>query len=1527
MAGSVGVDESQLLPSNSGVPVPLPLFSPVPSYRSHSTPITHPFSPPLSPAPTVLVSLHPVERRQASSGLSLHEYRKNLSRPQAEEPLNLGPRRTLKRKPKALNLNVFRSPVIPPSPPPTPLSMSRVSSSSSLSSLQSISWLQPLEDEVLNQERAGSPKDSPYSNPVDTVRSPNTTPQSTTLYNTSSQQPQTQPPPFSLPPPPPYTPATSVASGSTGNKKLNAFRNRLKQIPVKLIYHKKTPSESALFLGANQQKTRLRHRGVSFEILNPPKAPCLPLSFPGEHIYTKPLDTLKNNTSSLFLDRMPPSDENLPDGSLPDGNIPPGEVTPVKLSSQSRTERLEQRATPPRSLFEDLPTAHSSITSRMANQRSNLFPLFPYIDHNTDNLDRELSNDLDFGEILVGYSSGQPDPSVSNPGDSASTQVQGVISSAGSASSSATVNGNSKDGNRVSRKTPGVVYSAGLVSSSAPVDDDAKILESTFSDLFLSRASFEQWSKYFSTKTSRSAGQLDGELKRRPSKLTKRPPSNANAATFGKKRSACNTVHHGASSMLPSFFQRQLKSPNSPCRVEKRSMLNDAGKAGYSPSTTRKNTIYRESVPSPLDYMSEEIEAVLDQYVASTEACDEPYPPESSVVVSRARPESSVYSVHDPLESYDKAQDDRNGYDGQYWVGTRQSTGFEYGNTQGRYRLSSTYNQNICEPVHDQELYEADASVSRAPASQIPVYPETRPNRGSRAMSATGKTSFNIFPEQDPEDRMGYIPIMYEGPGTLQSSSISAMADQDYLPDEPDDMGPGSSQTASTRQLSGLGTFSTLKSRLRFPSTLSSRSKASGLKTQQSFAMQPLSKDHKQLPSQSEEYKGDENNNEMREPEWYEKDDDDDEQDWQTVAGSQHFRNDVKHELTRVDTGSSIADCSSYGDPANLTTTEEARPWTNLPSSSLSRGYHHQHQQQSYAGPSNTNPVVVHPGQKGVQAQSHRLHQNPETGSPILIPDYQHPGRPIDNSSNLNHQQPMLTVSIDVCPAPLAAATPWYQHPTPLDKPHAHPFQTPPPVLDTRKGKARLRKQSLYQHAAARFGNSSKCSTTTAPYDMSRSQHYRQHNYNPQPQLLDGYVPPNWHNSNPPVTESLEGHPPTASSDWDTVSSAQDIAPYNRDKHYHSRYQHNNNHNPPTHNTANKNNFPQQTKTTRSDYKRPISIQYPSFSWFRTANMEANEQDSQHCLPLTTSTQPASRDVPKVPEKAHLATTFDSTDRLIPDPDTIPSPPRITRKSSREGATTGSYETHRNQSRASQNMYQPSHRSSTSGARWSFAQGSTDNQSAKHRMKMPSRDDLVRERLHQLGHVEEADTVPPRGIIGKKLALAPGFPGHRFEGGAVIPPRPYVDIDASRMANTSADEESQITHVSQVSEWYCSENGRYAFSTPPRLFKTSPEHRKRAADAAAAAAAGINFALQRRAGRELIVLSISIFPFGWFVLGCIAVGGSWADRLIAWKTKGEVDQFHYQETRSARIAFALLMVLLFFVACITTTAVLLAREL
>ncbi|KAG5297116.1 hypothetical protein I7I48_06129 [Histoplasma ohiense] len=334
--------------------------------------------------------------------------------------------------------------------------------------------------------------------------------------------------------------------------------------------------------------------------------------------------------------------------------------------------------------------------------------------------------------------------------------------------------------------------------------------------------------------------------------------------------------------------------------------------------------------------------------------------------------------------------------------------------------------------------------------SPIPYSPgcsNLRPNLDSHRANNILERLHDISSQTSPRHGSDPTLIMGGDPGTIQSSSISGIAENDFPGDEYEDMGPGSSQTASSPRLSGLGTFSSLRSRLKLPSTLSSRSKGSGLRTN-ICNMKSLSKENERLANQMEFGSALESNTKLEGSMWNEEED---AQTWQTVAESQQFRIDMRSDFSKVDTGSSLANFSSYGSLANA----ETQPWSSL----QLLGKH-----QDFPGyPSN--PVTVHPGQRD-PSHPHRLHQRPTTGNDILPPVYQYAGKPVGNVNHLSNPMPVLKASTEVCPAPLIVSTSQYQHPTPLSRPHVHPFKTPPPVLD--KWKSRLRKQSLYQ--ASRFG-------------------------------------------------------------------------------------------------------------------------------------------------------------------------------------------------------------------------------------------------------------------------------------------------------------------------------------------------------------------------------------------------------------------------------------------------------------------------
>ncbi|KLJ11741.1 hypothetical protein EMPG_09652 [Blastomyces silverae] len=1463
-SSGVSVDEYQHhLRSYSDVPVPLPLFSPVPVRRTCSAPISRPASPPLSPAPTVLVSLRTIGSGQVSGGLSLHEYRKTLSRPQLDEPSALGPRRTLRRKPKALNLNVVRSPKAPPSPPATPISASsQISNGGSVEELQS--WRPLAEAAIGHDEQSDHDESSPSYLLADAVSLPHSTTAFTAALNTPSQQLETLL--QSFPPPPPYTPAASVASASSGIKKLNAFRYSLKQIPAKFISHHKSSSDSALSLYPNHSKTRLRHRGVSFEILNPPKSPGLPVSSSSEHITPKSLHLLRRRIpapsfdpmSSQFLDQSPSASE-----------TPRGQQTPLRYGNRSRSGSEERRPTPPRALFEDLPTAHSSITSRIVNQRSNLFPLFPYIDHSTDDLDMELSLDIGPEEAHITLPPNCPDPFASN------------------------------SVNEVLEQGLEIQSPQRLKTPSLPVQDATENPRTTFANLILSGASLGQLSSYFTSKTSRFDSQPRGELiKRHPSKLTKpRPPDLKQASQWKKLRAGI------ASSPISSFVSRQLIPHTTRFRVEKRNACEDGRNNRSGKTSTKTASNYRRSVSSPLERLSADVEALIERNLVSAAPRSKPYPMESLLKVLDARPRSSVYSSNDelPPELYNQTLADGARTGGSYLIDSRLSTDVSYKNVRARCQWSSTSSPNFSKPIHLPKSYQTGANAPVFPMSYATSYPNPRPLE-SQPTNTIPDRPRNLDSQNSPTDVSNPILTAGGDPGTLQSSSVSGIADHDFLADDYEDMGPGSSQTASSLQLSRLGTFSTLRSRLKLPSTFSSRSRRDGLKPQ-TFTTNSSLKECEQFADQMKTCRALESNTGLEEGWCNERVD---ALDWQTVAGSQQFRSDMISDFSRVDTGSSLANFSSYGSLANA----EAQPWTSLP---LPGGH------QPFPGcPSNA--VTIHPGQTGV-SHTHRLHKNPKTGHGILLPDYKYPGESFDSLNSVAKPMPVLKASTEVYPAPLTSAS-QYQHPPTLDKPHVHPFKNPPPVLD--KWKTRLRKQTLYQ--SSRFGPGPvNPSCKSDFFDFSCHQHPRQQHQLPHYQHLHQHEPTSRDAQcrQDSVTESF-GPPATVSSDWCTISSSQDMSMsvLNRDASSHSRIR--NKHNPFSarkHNTASNttSTLPSPFNNFNGRHKRPFSHKYPRMSMFSTENLPTNNCNSQNSLPLTTSIRSVPRDyspdgstqrgdVLQMPERAHLAPTYSSTEQLIPDPQSNPSPPRFRNRLSGDGITVIAGNdigaSHERQLLVSETWRQQGQRPEIPRLHWALTQNNS-NETTRRRMKAPSRDDLIRERIRQLD-----DPIVATNTRRSRKDL---------------PPRPLSESSTiPHRSHTVASRPFNFNEELEIGQWYCSENGRYAFSTPPRLFKTSPKFRQRAA--AAASAPETNFALQRRVGRELIIASAIMLPPGWLLLGYIALVGQGANWLIKWRSGGEVEQFHEKEIRFARQVFGAVFLVLVIIAFVTATAVLASKD-
>ncbi|EEP80541.1 predicted protein [Uncinocarpus reesii 1704] len=295
-------------PLLAGNLVPLPLR---PRLNSRKTPPPA-FSPPLSPTPTLFVSLQLAEPGKPVSGnLSLHRYRESLSRPRPEVT-DPPPARSLKRKPKALNLSTGCVPRTPPSPPPTPSTASVYSGSPS-----------PLPSPALSAKipvRLNGDDDDSVATPVSTSAA-----QKSALFAGTFPEPQ----------------ALGLVSGvnatrpDSQNSKLNAFCKHIRQIPARLFSHNKSFSE--VVPSSSHHQRRLHHRGVSFEILNPQRQQ-----------YSHSCSSIAN-IQAKFVDP---------------GNMASPNRSGARSRARSRSVDTERQRTPSRALFDDLETAHSSITSR-----------------------------------------------------------------------------------------------------------------------------------------------------------------------------------------------------------------------------------------------------------------------------------------------------------------------------------------------------------------------------------------------------------------------------------------------------------------------------------------------------------------------------------------------------------------------------------------------------------------------------------------------------------------------------------------------------------------------------------------------------------------------------------------------------------------------------------------------------------------------------------------------------------------------------------------------------------------------------------------------------------------------------------------------------------------------------------------------------------------------------------------------------------------------------------------------------------
>ncbi|KAJ9223673.1 hypothetical protein DTO169C6_4025 [Paecilomyces variotii] len=257
-------------------------------------------------------------RRSYSGSLSLHEYRKNLSQQDNTAIPDTSRGRTLKRKAGVLNLNQTRawtdfslssspiSPIssAPSSPPPLSFSQSLVSVISHNS-----------DKDIANIFPTFSP--SSFSNSRDLSLASN---RSATRRNQNTE--------------------TQIS-----------FRDRLERTllaqEIPCFSHRKSVSDS-IVLDLKKADLTILHEGTAFEILNPRD------SFRLSRIVSTP-ETKRGSFGS--------GEDKTTSGLIEDARSTMSpDRTPSRRPGDMTSENSQRRATPMRSLFDDLPTAYSQIT-------------------------------------------------------------------------------------------------------------------------------------------------------------------------------------------------------------------------------------------------------------------------------------------------------------------------------------------------------------------------------------------------------------------------------------------------------------------------------------------------------------------------------------------------------------------------------------------------------------------------------------------------------------------------------------------------------------------------------------------------------------------------------------------------------------------------------------------------------------------------------------------------------------------------------------------------------------------------------------------------------------------------------------------------------------------------------------------------------------------------------------------------------------------------------------------------------------
>ncbi|KAK2737662.1 hypothetical protein FQN57_007469 [Myotisia sp. PD_48] len=1366
-------------------------------------------TPPITPATAVLVSLQPADQFTPASGqLSIHEYRRNLSRPALDNGITSTPRRTLKRKPKAVNLNSYKTQfAMPPSPPPTPTASLFIPDCRSTSTF------------MLDQNLT-----SPEFN-----RSLTSTPFTCSEYGPSLT----------------IGDASRRALGpyrgeSTNNnhRRLPSLRDCLRYIPTRFISHSKSVSESALPV---PPKT-LRHRGVSFEILNPRQHSDSNMSSPGrEHAVL-----VASNHSPL---------PRTPGVETPQSvKTPP---LPPRSHRRSMSLGAVPRQTPSRALFEDLPTAHSSITSRTANQRRRI----PSTSLNA--VSPQVST-LDLSTL----------PRMHQPTSSATDDLPFLE--------------NRKE--NTDSNNPVMT----LETKDAVPPQPTEIRTSTLTNQKTRRDNGSQLSRRLVKRRSIATSHIIPKETNRPVLPPVRPVLN----TFVNQH---QPNLHGARGRIdkPNVISAII---NNRASLSPHCSIHDIGYSFDSTTSAPKfhENLHSDGITPTVDQADSEDRDILPQL------------PRLSADSSKTKKREHVKSkpIMVPSRTEPRISDRI-----QRMLGRKPKS-----------------IPNISLPISAPRL------LSRSPGSTSDHF-ELSKTSSTGDHSHPGKNLLSHTPQLEGlqgADHLLRHELSILGLLSSQPTSIGLSESSDGVGHiSASRTGPGGSQSSSSIGLSEYTASSTvLRSRRQLSSILPPETydpnEPSPFFHANLGIHRPASKrDGVILDADAD---GGRDQIDLDDLE-------DDEKDWESVFDSQNFQSFSPRPIFHIESGSSLANFSSYGSLASK------GPKGAIPQTSPRRRHVNSHRSN--------------------RSRWANLHHSQDFDPRISFsPQHTHSNstpNEITHDNKLGDGIPALKASTNINPAPRAASHSLYRHPFPLDESHTNPFlSSPPPLAEKSKGKrANAGREtsgciSAIRSSKFNFQQDIIPNTTPSHAAASKLQSLTNSHHFPHDTSLGSS---SW------CTEASMSIIPSSSHPHSSPS------PF----HFHSRSANSTSRpsplNIPLHNrSAMEAEAIPATDNTSSENLLPLSTPPRSHSREAFAQEDDDRKHEHRALALEcdasktrtgnnisrNSTRRASNgrfppgslylsiisayDRASVASTRHRRTSTSSTNLTTSD-QLLPPPRSETRASSRGEGWFDAIQDH---------GPDDGRVSGSSGSRLLLSPSAasrpltrTQRYSRDLRTQRPVKpDDVLRQRLER---IETTSTfLSDCTLLGPETRTVSNTRTSQ-------PVRQYaVSRGASSIFASIDADAATLTPTGDHEYWHLSTYGRHVFPEPPRLVPQPHRYNRqqrshqfdqyypyyldqqsrsstgRQASMTPNLRQGGNLILQRRLGRQLILLFTLALPLGWFVVAFIGFS-SMSNCLIRWRSKGLIDQFNRREKHLARqlgvsyAVFSVILALVVLIVCLVST--------